>query len=120
MPRIAAKQQRTPFPTTHKAELKQTPITKGDQLAMGQQGMPAASIQETAVPTIQNVKLKQPTIMEVDVILRAYEIYLEPGAIPLRGPWLASGRPGTPGKLTEGQHTWRGRHLVADLAAISL
>ena len=76
MARTAAKRQRTPFPTTQNAELKQTAITKLDQIATGQRGTPGASQQQTAFPTIQNLKLKQPTITEDNLRLRAYEIYL--------------------------------------------
>jgi hypothetical protein len=76
MARTAARQQRTPFPTIQNAKQKQTAITKVDQLGTGQQGTPAASRQQTAFPGIQNLKLKRPTLMEDDVRLRAYEIYL--------------------------------------------
>ena len=76
MARGAATKQRTPFTTSQSAELKRTPVTKVDQLATGKQGTPPASQQGAVCPTIQNVKLKQPTITEDDVRLRAYEIYL--------------------------------------------
>jgi hypothetical protein len=92
MARTAARKQQIPLPTTQDAELK-TPITKVDQIATGQQGTPAATQQQTAFPTIQNVKLKQPTITEVDVRLRAYEIYLRgenPGDEV--GDWLQAER----------------------------
>jgi hypothetical protein len=68
MARTAARQQRTPFPTTQNAELKQPAIAKDDHTTSIQQ--------QAAFPTVQNVKLKQRTITEDDLRLRAYEIYL--------------------------------------------
>jgi hypothetical protein len=76
MARGAATKQRTPFPTSQNAERQQTPIPNVDHMATGQQKTPEAPQQPTAFPTIQKVKLKEPTITEDNVRLRAYEIYL--------------------------------------------
>jgi hypothetical protein len=48
--------------------------TEESQTATNQQGIP--------IPATQKVKPVQPTITENDVRLRAYELYLERGAVP--------------------------------------
>jgi hypothetical protein len=42
----------------------------------------ATSKQRTPLPVTPNVEPKKPTISEDDVRLRAYELYLQRGAIP--------------------------------------
>jgi len=85
MARTAARQQQTPFPTTQSAELKQPTIAENDHTAARQNILPAAT---------EKVEMKQPTITESDVRLRAYELYLERGAIPGDevGDWLQAER----------------------------
>lgn len=73
MGRTAAKRQRTPFPTTQNVELKQSAITETDQKA--------STHQEATSPATQKVEPKQPIITEDAIRLRAYELYLERGAI---------------------------------------
>lgn len=74
MARTAARQQQTPFPTTQSAELKQPAITENDHTAARQQHTPPAATEK--------VELKQPTTIEDAIRLRAYELYVERGAIP--------------------------------------
>jgi hypothetical protein len=74
MARTAARQQQTPSPTTQSAELKQPTITENDHTA--------ARRQQTPLPATEKVEMKQSTIKEEAVRLRAYELYLERGAIP--------------------------------------
>jgi hypothetical protein len=74
MARTAARQQQTPFPTTQSAEVKQPTIIEKDYTA--------ARRQQTPLPATEKVEMKQSTITEEAVRLRAYELYLERGAIP--------------------------------------
>jgi hypothetical protein len=86
MARTAARREQTPFPTTQSAELKQPTISENDHTAARQQHAPPAATEK--------VEMKQPTITENGVRLRAYERYLERGAIPgdeIRD-WLQAGR----------------------------
>ena len=74
MGRTAAAKQRTPFPTTPNPKLKQPAITEADHKAM--------THDEVTSPATLKVEPKQPTITEDAIRLRAYELYLERGAIP--------------------------------------
>jgi hypothetical protein len=67
-------QQRSPLPTTRNAGLNRPTPTQDDSRATSQQSAP--------LPATQKVKPEQPTITENDIRLRAYELYLERGAIP--------------------------------------
>jgi len=74
MGRTAAKRQRIPLPTTQNAELKQPAITEDNN---------SATIHlEPTSPATQKVEPKQATITEDAIRLRAYELYLQRGAIP--------------------------------------
>ena len=74
MGRTAAARQRTPFPTTQNPKLKQPAITEADHKATIHYEVPS--------PATQAVERKRPTVTEDDVRFRAYEIYLQRGAIP--------------------------------------
>ncbi len=74
MGRTTARQQPTPFLAPQNVELKQ-PITTED-------GQTANTQHENSFPAAQKLEPKRPTTIEEEVRLRAYELYLERGAIP--------------------------------------
>jgi hypothetical protein len=74
MGRARTKQQRTPFPTPQNVELKQPTITED--------GHEATTQHENSFPAPQKVEPKQPATIEDAIRLRAYQLYLERGAIP--------------------------------------
>jgi len=74
MGRTAARQQPTPLPAPPNVELKRPTITEDGHTAMTQR--------ENSLHAPQKVEPKRPTITEDDVRLRAYELYLQRGAIP--------------------------------------
>ena len=75
MGRTATQRQRSPLPATQDAELKQPALTqKDDPMPIGHQSAP--------LPSPQKVKPELPTTTEIDVRIRAYELYLERGGVP--------------------------------------
>jgi hypothetical protein len=74
MGRTATQPKRFPLPPTQKIELTPPTITEDIRTSAIQQ--------RTPLPVTPRVEPKQSTITEDDVRLRAYEIYLERGAIP--------------------------------------
>lgn len=77
MGRTAAEQQSTPFPAPQHIELTQPTTTEDGHTATtrNEQSHPAPQQKQQTEP-------KQPTSLEEAVRLRAYELYLERGAIP--------------------------------------
>ena len=74
MGRTVARKQRTPFTAIQNADLKQPTISEVNQIA--------STHERTSLPASQELEPKQPTSIEDAVRLRAYELYLERGAIP--------------------------------------
>ena len=74
MGRTAARQQPTPFPAPQNVELKRR--------ATPEDGPTATTQRKNSLHAPQKVEPKRPTITEDDVRLRAYELYLQRGAIP--------------------------------------
>jgi hypothetical protein len=74
MGRTATQQKRSPLPPTQNIKLMQPTITEDIRTS--------ATQQRTPLPATQKVEPKLPTITEDGVRLRAYELYLERGAIP--------------------------------------
>jgi hypothetical protein len=62
------------LPTQHSRELRKSTITEDNPTT--------ATDQLTPPPATQRVEPKDATITEDDIRLRAYELYLERGAIP--------------------------------------
>jgi len=74
MGRTATQLKRSPLPPIQKIELTPPTITEDIHTS--------ATQQRTPLPVTRRVEPKQSTITEDDVRHRAYEIYLERGAIP--------------------------------------
>jgi hypothetical protein len=74
MGRTASRPKESPLPPTQKIELMPPAITGNNRTSAMQQ--------KTPLPVTQWVEPKQSTVTEDDVRLRAYEIYLQRGAIP--------------------------------------
>jgi hypothetical protein len=77
MGRTAARQERTPFPAPQHVEPTQPATTEHGHTATTQ----TQDAQSVPAPQ-QKTEPKQPTSLEEAVRLRAYELYLERGAIP--------------------------------------
>ncbi len=73
MGRTTARQQPTPFPALPHVELKQPVTTENGH---------TATQQANSLHAPQQVEPNRTTTIEHDVRLRAYELYLERGAIP--------------------------------------
>lgn len=74
MGRTATQPKQSLLPPTQKIERMPPAITENNHTP--------AITQRTPLPITRKVEQKQSTIAEDDVRLRAYEIYLERGAIP--------------------------------------
>ena len=75
MGRSATKHPRSPLPATRKVKPRQPTVTEDHHTAAAQQPTPL-------LLAATKIEVKQPTITENDVRVRAYELYLEQGAIP--------------------------------------